>query len=356
MISYDHVLFLREKLPMYLPSGWKDVGGKWHGRCPFCGDSRKNAWKARGWVYMNTDCSYYCFNCGISMSGIKLLEALAGADYDAIKKEYVKLFLKSGLSSHLSSFTTVPKDEPTVFEMNRIVDPSWKHKLSKDAHDYLKNRKVLDAPFLREDLFSYFAKNGEEYIMIPWVVNGVDAYYQLNDFKKLHSLKYIFPKDKKKLLYGLDNIDPCWPFIICFEGVFDSLFVKNGIATGTKAITEYQVRLIKERFPRHTICISFDNDESGMMSMVKMIRRDDDFKFFKWFRPETEEKDINDYILAHTNINAFASSKKLETMIVDSLQMKMWLIEHGHWPTATESKDNDQIYVSDLRSKKAFLI
>lgn len=52
-------------------------------------------------------------------------------------------------------------------------------------------------------------------------------------------MKYIFPKDKKKLVYGLDNIDISWPYIIVFEGVYDSVFVKNGISVGTKAITDY---------------------------------------------------------------------------------------------------------------------
>lgn len=52
-------------------------------------------------------------------------------------------------------------------------------------------------------------------------------------------MKYIFPKDSKKLVFGLDNIDVSWPYVICFEGVYDSLFVKNGIATGTKSLSDY---------------------------------------------------------------------------------------------------------------------
>lgn len=57
-------------------------------------------------------------------------------------------------------------------------------------------------------------------------------------------MKYLFPKDKKKLIAGLDNIDISWPYIIVFEGFYDSLFVKNGICSGTKSITDYQLKLI----------------------------------------------------------------------------------------------------------------
>lgn len=104
----------------------------------------------------------------------------------------------------------------------------------------MHSRRVDEAPFLKDSLYSWNKNTcGLEYILIPWTLNGVAAYYQLNDFKKHGALKYIFPKDKKKLIFGLDNIDISWPYIIVFEGVYDSVFVKNGIAVGTKAITEY---------------------------------------------------------------------------------------------------------------------
>ena len=74
-----------------------------------------------------------------------------------------------------------------------------------------------------------------------------------------------------------------WPYIIVFEGVYDSLFVKNGIATGTKSISDMQYKLIRERYPKMSICCSFDNDPAGISSMVKMIKKNADVKFFKWF-------------------------------------------------------------------------
>lgn len=32
-----------------------------------------------------------------------------------------------------------------------------------------------------------------------------------------------------------------------------------------------------------SICCSFDNDVAGISSMVKMIKKNADVKFFKWF-------------------------------------------------------------------------
>lgn len=50
-------------------------------------------------------------------------------------------------------------------------------------------------------------------------------------------MKYLFPKDAKKLVYGLDNINLSKNYIVVTEGVYDSLFIPNCIASGTKSIT-----------------------------------------------------------------------------------------------------------------------
>lgn len=330
MLCYEYIQFLNEKVLEFLPHNYVKIGDKLNMRCPICGDSKKSSTKKRGWYYMK-NASFYCFNCSTGMSGIKFLEFISGNSYADIRKEYMKLYLKTGKSLSLSASYDIPSEEPSVFQLQSIVKPEWKQALSDKAKAYLSERKVTEAPFLKENLYSCYTKKGEEYIMIPWRLNGVDAYFQLNDFQKLHSLKYIFPKDKKKLLYGLDNIDISWPYIIVFEGVYDSLFVKNGIATGTKSVTDYQLKLIKERFPRHQLVISFDNDKAGITSMVKLLKNGSDFKYFKWFNKNTQQKDINDYIISKGNVNIFTNTSILEKMIVDKLLMKMFLIQSGLW-------------------------
>ena len=331
MLSYEFIQFLNQKFLEFLPPGYVRVGNKINLRCPLCGDSKKSATKKRGWLYLQ-NASYYCFNCSTGMSGINFLKAISGNSYEEIKREYTRLFLKSGLSTSLSSVWQKPDDEPSLFEMKSVIKSEWKNALSEKAQKYLKDRMVLDAPFLQEPLYSTYAKkSGNEYILIPWILNGVEAYYQLNDFQHLTSMKYIFPKDMKKLLYGLDNIDISFPYIFLFEGVFDSLFVRNGVATGTKAVTAYQLKLIKERFPYHQIVISFDNDVAGIESMEKLIQGNNDYKYFKWFDSSTEAKDINELVLKNEDVNIFSDPDKLKKLVVDKLMMKMHLMQCGKW-------------------------
>ena len=334
--SYEHLEFLKEHILEYLPRPFVRVGNRYNFRCMFCGDSKKSATKKRGWLY--EDMSYYCFNCGTSFTGLKFLEALAGPTaFEDLKRQYLRLFLKSGLGNALSvDFGLRREDnnsEPNIFNFKRELDPEWKKPLSEKAREYLENRLVLDAPFLKEPIYStYNTTTNDEYILIPWKINGVDAYWQTNDFQKIGSMKYIFPKDKKKLIYGIDNVDPSYKKIIVFEGVYDSLFVKNGVASGTKAITEWQMKILRQRWPNHEIVVSFDNDISGIASMIKLINRDDvDVKFFRWFTKDTKQKDINELVLAKKDPNIFKDQKKLDRMIFGKLEMKMWLVLNGLW-------------------------
>lgn len=330
MVSYEYIQFLNEKIMPYLPTPNVHVGDKINFRCPFCGDSQKSSTKKRGWYYLSNG-SYYCFNCGLSLSGIKFLEQMSGQEYADIKREYVRLFLKSSLSSHLSSFVEKPETEPTIFSFKNVIPSNWKNPLSETAKEYLSNRLVFQAPFLKESFFSLHSKNNEEFILIPWRINGIDAFYQVNDFQHHYSMKYIFPKNKKKLIYGIDNVDATFPYIIVFEGVYDSLFVKNGVASGTKTITEYQLNILKDRWPRHQICCAFDNDRAGIASMKKLIQKNTNIKFFRWFNQNTKQKDINDYVIAQNDVNIFANPKLVERMIYDRLQMKMFLVQNGLW-------------------------
>jgi len=338
MLSYEFIQFIDERVMEHLPPGWRRIGNKLHGRCPICGDSHKSKTKARGWFYLSTG-SYYCFNCGCAMSGIKFLEAVAGYDYAEIKKEYIKLFLKSGINPNLSAWCgDKPDAEPSMFDLKPMVKPEWKNSLTDAAKDYLSKRHVLDAPFYHDDLYSWTSPKGKEYILIDWVLNGVDAYFQLNDFQKHGNLKYIFPKDSRKLVAGLDAVDVCFPYIFVFEGFYDSLFVKNGICTGTKSINDCQLKLIKDRYPHHQVVVSFDNDVPGIAAMAKLMSKDNDFKYFKWFNRNTKEKDINDYVLAKGNVNTFADPAKLEKLVADKLMMKMHLIQNGLWVEAEQKK------------------
>ena len=323
--------WINEKVLEYIPRDRIVQGDKIVFRCPICGDSKRNTLKKRGYYYTRT-ASYHCFNCDTTLGGMKFLETLSGEDYSSLREEYFRMTFDGRHFNSVSSGGFGGRSPSTgIFSLKSIVKPEWKLPLSEKAREYLGNRKVLQAPFLKEDLFSYVSKKGGEYILIPWKIDGVECYFQINDFLKIgkKGLKYIFPKNSEKLVYGLDNVDISFPYIICFEGVYDSLFVKNGIAIGGKFLTEKQEELVRKRFPRHKIVISFDNDRPGLSAMSRMVSSGKSFGYFKWFSDCETAKDVNDYILKTGDVNAFSSGNVVEKMVMDKLPMSLWLGRRG---------------------------
>ena len=323
--------WINEKILEYIPRDRVVQGDKIMFRCPICGDSKRNSLKKRGYYYTKT-ASYHCFNCEANLGGMKFLEVLSGEDYASLREEYFRMtFDGKHFNSVSGSSTGGRKRASGIFSFKSVIKPEWKKPLSDKAREYLSGRKVLSAPFLKEDLFSYYTKKGDEFILIPWKIDGTECYFQLNDFQKLGKMgiKYIFPKNSDKLVYGLDNIDISFPYVICFEGVYDSLFVKNGVAIGGKSLTSSQEELIRKRFPRHRIAISFDNDLPGLEAMYRSVSSDGRFWYFKWFADNEKAKDVNDYILETGNVNAFSNPVTVASRIMDKLPMKLWLSRSG---------------------------
>ena len=327
MMSIEFRDWVNERALEYLPVDRIKQGDKIMVKCPLCGDSKKNALRKRGYYYLKT-ASYHCFNCGESMSGMKLLERLSGTDYAELKKQYFKMtFDGKHFNTAISNDPFEQNKSKNILNFTNVVKPEWKKELSKKAKDYLKNRLVLNAPFLKEKLFSYYSKKGDEYILIPWKMNGIDCYFQLNDFEKHNTMgmKYIFPKKMDKLIYGLDNIDLRRKYIIITEGVYDSLFIPNCVCVGGKSVSDIQLDIIRKRYPNMKLYMSFDNDKPGIDSMKKSFNdKRYDFGYFKWFDKDTKEKDINDFIKKVGDVNYFKNND-ISKMFKNKLVMKLEL-------------------------------
>lgn len=338
--------WINDQILPYLPVDRVRQGDKILFRCPICGDSKKSSTKKRGYYYLKT-ASYHCFNCDANLSGMKLLQAFSGEDYADIKGRFFKSMFDGNHFNSLSAHSfEVQEEEPTdnLLKLKSVLKPEWKTPLSEKAEKYLKDRLVLDAPFLKEKFFSYFSKKGGEYILIPWKLNGIDAYFQLNDFQRLNpdGTKYIFPKNKDKLVYGLDNVDITFPYLICFEGVYDSLFVPNGLAIGGKNLTELQERILRKRFPNHRIVLALDNDKPGLLATARTLSKSASttVSYFRWFDEGVKEKDINDFVKVRGDVNIFRDKKYVESLVVDSINMKMWLAKNKYLGQNGTDKQN----------------
>jgi hypothetical protein len=312
--------------------------------CPFCMEAvnshRRNAKRGTYYVYSQR---YWCFRCGTSMSGLDLLSKLSHCDVKDILPKYLEFSFSKASSargmnlSNFSSFSPTSEISSSgffddeAFEIERTPLPdTLKHPLTERGKSYLEGRKVFEAPNLDpngkffssemtvEDPITH-VKATHEQISIPWYYDGSEWYYQRRFLDNVEGYpKYVFPSNTKKKIYGLDMVDTSFPFIICVEGVFDSIWLRNGVAIGGKTMSSYQKWVIQSRFPRHRIVYAFDNDKPGMDAMRKLAKADGKILFLYWKDVSSGNKDLNEFAV-NVDTKFFYNPSNIESKLMNGI-------------------------------------
>ena len=312
-------------------------------RCPICGDSKKNKLKKRGYFYRKTG-TYYCFNCGTSMTGYAFLKAICPHDvFDRIIQDYKVLNFNSIVKGgrHGEDVSRFGDDGKGVEILSPspsyryLLEMGWKtSSLSCSATAYLDSRKI---PMDRRDmLLSIFDPNGREFILVQYIWDDTVIYHQLANFNRYDikgqgSVKYIFPKDENinfqpKPVFNIGCIDVSFPYIFCTEGVFDSLFIKNGVSLGGRNLTEFQMKMISTFYPRHKIVLAFDNDAAGIQASLKHAEKMDVcFLDMYGLLQAAKIKDINDFVKVTGRTDIFTNPTVLKKLTISAFMLKMKL-------------------------------
>lgn len=290
------------------------TGNEVHLQCPFCNEAVNSSHPntaIRGYYYIMTQ-TYHCFRCGHHTSALKLYEQLSGYSYKTLMDEYMNFIKdsndnKKGLN--LSNFISKSYSLSEPLSSNKSDDfldgaiqipDKMRNPLTNRGKEYLTNRLIFESPNLPSYAKFYSAtyKKKYEVVVIPWYIDGDEVYYQWRFIDKdVPFPKYGFPKGATKKIYGVDNISTNFPYIICVEGVFDSLWIKNGVAIGGKFLTDVQKEYLSKRFPRHRIVYAFDNDSAGIDGM-KRTAKDKDSLIMYWKDISDGAKDLNEFAIA----------------------------------------------------------
>ena len=313
-------------------------------RCPICGDSKKSKNKKRGYFYRKTG-TFYCFNCGTSLTGYAFLKAICTQDvFDRIIQDYKVLNFNSIVKGNAGKQISVaPHYDVEILSPSPsyryLLELGWKTKsLSPSAKSYLDARRIpLDK---RNMMLSIFDPLGREFILIMYMWDDSTIYHQLANFNKYDikgqgAVKYIFPKDEsinfqQKPIFNIGNVDISHHSIYCTEGVFDSLFLKNGVALGGRSLTDYQHKMFSTFYPRHKIVLAFDNDYAGMSSSLKHAEKYPDISFLDIsdILELAHVKDINDFVKATGRADVFMNEKFLKSRTISAFQVEMKLKLH----------------------------
>jgi len=270
-------------------------------RCPYCGDSKKNKSKARGFVYaVKNEYFYKCHNCSKGTTLGKLIEYIDPQIY----KQYVIEKYKSGNNNTVKEpefkFEPVKFDDKTLKDLTRFDKipnhPAYKmfieNRHLKDYHDKLYvtwhfydwvNKLIPNKfPNVKED---------HPRVIIPFLdVDNKMFAFQGRAFGD-EEPKYITIKldENKRRIYGLDRLDINKTIYIT-EGPIDSLFLPNAIAV---AGSDLEIKKLK----RKAVYV-FDNEPRNReitQKMEKLIEKN--YNICIWPK-SLKYKDINDMVMS----------------------------------------------------------
>lgn len=307
-------------------------------RCVFCGDSKQSLGKKRGWLIRDkASFHYHCYNCGRHYNPYEFLMELEGKTYKEVRSDLFSIYKEIGFSDAIKNilngenFTTINDNDDVQEEPKRITSftlrSTWEDiEKHETAYNMIKDRCIYDAPNLPKR-FQLFYDVKFNKIVIPWYRNNELKYYQYRTVGKVKGSKYIFPKNTEKDIYGMDNIDPDFPYIFFMEGVFESIWVKNGICIGGVMITAHQRKILRTLLETHELVYFPNNpfvDTRGSEEILKLAENDKKQKIILWDKNNIY-KDINDEMKATRNFNKYMDEQYLLDNIIYPSKYKILL-------------------------------
>lgn len=283
--------------------------------CPFCLDSDKNPRLKRGNLYLS-NFHYLCYNGGCVVKRIKFTQFLKRFNeridldlYEEISEIENKKQLDSKEKINLKVLIPIERFKREM----KCIDFGYFPKID----NIIKKRKL--EPF--KEMFKIDIKrNGF------WILNIIQNKYLIGaQFRSLkeNSVKYISYNwsqianllkikieldantqdllDKESLLFNLYNVNPNETITIV-EGVIDSLFIPNSIATSGL----YKVNQIFDLYDKENLRFLLDNDSDGIKQSQKLIKLG--YSVFNWKsfikdnNIESNPKDVNDVMIQNSNI------------------------------------------------------
>ena len=306
--------------------------GLWTFRCPYCGDSKKNKNKTRGYIFqVKGDHVFKCHNCGVTRSFTNFLKDNAPHVYD----EYVMERYKEGTigknvpKPDLTQFISKPKFEKRTVDLEPLSCLNNFHVAKKYILDRGIPENKLDrlyyCPNFKEwtntqkQTFSD-TTNDEERIIIP--LNDTDGNLigfqgrSLSPNAKMRYITVMLDEDAPKL-YGLDSINKNETIYIV-EGPLDSLFLENAVAM---CGSDVDIR----SFGWSDYIWVYDNEPRSRQitdKISKSIDRGD--KVVIW-SSSIKEKDLNDMHNSGINVKSVIESNVYHGLEA-KLQLSNWKI------------------------------
>ena len=310
----------------------KVKNGLWTFRCPYCGDSKKNKNKTRGYIFsVKGDHVFKCHNCGITRSFSNFLKDQVPHVYD----EYVMERYKEGTigknvpKPDLTQFISKPKFEKKTIDLEPLSCLNNFHVAKKYILDRGIPENKLDRLFYcpnfkewtntQKHTFSD-TTNDEERIIIP--LNDTDGNLigfqgrSLSPNAKMRYITVMLNEDAPKL-YGLDHINKNETIYIV-EGPLDSFFLENAVAM---CGSDVDIR----SFGWSDYIWVYDNEPRSRQITDKISKSIDAGDKVVIWPSAIKQKDLNDMVVSGVNVKSVIQSNVYQGLKA-KLQLSNWKI------------------------------
>jgi hypothetical protein len=268
-------------------------------RCPICGDSQKNKWKARGYFFTKKGGIFYkCHNCSFSSN---LNGFLKNVD-PTLHKQYVFETFAEGKQSNTSNILPFKFEQPK-FKSSTILDELFVPVKGSPGEQYLIDRQIPsdawdqlyfvdDSQKLEQLSEKYEGRvlGSDPRIVIPFYDNDDNLIAvncrAVND----SNLRYITVRidENQPLIYNLNNIDRSRTVYVT-EGPFDSMFLDNSVAVGSS-----DLNAVSKVLDRDNVVLVFDNQPRNQQLVDIMVdAAAKQYKIVVW-PSSILQKDINE--------------------------------------------------------------
>ena len=301
--------YLSQVLSSLDQAKWKNENTLNH-RCPYCGDSQKNQYKARGFHFtVEQNFIYKCHNCGKSTSSVNFLKD----HFPVIHKEYIKEWLKeSGKTPRAkktrssNDFKFTPRKELLNMKEVDLTALCFRANEKHESREYLEKRNIPTEEikklwFVREaqtlgnlsEKYKDRVLGNDPRIVIPFYDTKGDLIGVSGRAINDSPLRYLTMRfvDDVPLIYNINNVDNSKTIFVT-EGPIDSLFLPNSIAVGGSDFKKLDIKF------KDNAIIIYDNEPRN----TEIIKKLEEVINLGWNvciwndRRVSEFKDINDMI------------------------------------------------------------
>ena len=288
---------------------FKEKNNQFNLSCPYCGDSTKNKFKARGYLLSKKgQYFYYCHNCGVSKKFDQFIldhDPMLYREYRLEKLKDSSVLEKSEniSTSNVTTSTAFPsyrKAGSPLRKLKKVSQLDWDHAVKK----YILNRmipnkyhaKLFYCPkfyqwtnTLVPGKFKEESKD-EPRLIIPFLDEKGNMFgFQGRSLSAESNLRYItvMLDESRSKLYGLDDIDS-GKTVYVVEGPFDSMFVSNAVAMAGSDVT----------VPFKDVVMVYDNEPRNGEIVKKMEKSVNQGRKIVVWPSKISHKDINDMVIA----------------------------------------------------------